>query len=299
MSLRLATALAMLALAGFALSSSVVLVDPGEVVVIRRLGRLLPRPWTSGLHLGLPFGLDRRDRVRVDEVRRLDLGLVEVAGPEDEPSAGEFLTGDRNFVRLRAVVHYRVSGPAEFRLRTRDPERLLRDLAVSSLSRALSSRGIDGVLGPDRVSLANEAREALEGAARSLDLGVTVQEVNLTDVRPPREVDSAFAEAQAARSEADRRHREALAYEAALKPKAEAAASAVLDRAHALASASKAHAEAGAVRFRRLLDASRSSPSLAARSLYLDTLRDLLGRVGRKVVLAPDEPVDLSLYEPR
>ena len=40
--------------------------------------------------------------------------------------------------------------------------------------------------------------------------------------------------------------------------------------------------------------AERSRP-LTVRRLYRDALRDLLPRVRRKLVLTPDEPVDLSL----
>ncbi len=291
--------LVLLVLTGVTAWSSLEQVEPGEVVVVRRLGRLVPVSWQPGLHLGLPFGLDVRDRVRVDEVRRLDLGRIEVAGPDEEPSAGEFLTGDQNFVRLRAVVHYRVSQPAKFVLHTADPERLLGDLALVSLSRSLSSRSIDGILGPDRVSVVQAARDHLETSTEALGLGVSILEVNLTDVRPPREVETAFAEAQSARSEAARRLRDARAYQATAKPSAEAAASAVLDRAQAQSTATVARAQAQSARFLQLLQTYQASPVLAARSLYLDTLRDLLRQVGRKVVLAPDEPVDLSLFEPR
>ncbi len=279
--------------------SSIVQVAPGEVVVVRRLGRLMPVPWRSGLHLGLPLGLETRDRVRVDEVRRLTLGLVEVAGPEDEPSAGEFLTGDQNFVRLRSVVHYRVSKPPDFVLKSTNTERILEDLALVCLSRSLASRSIDDILGPERVALSIATRDDLQHAASTLELGVSILEVNLTEIRPPREVETAFNEAQSARSHAARRHQEALAYKAASKPAAEAAAVAILDRAHANSSALQSRAGARAARFLKLLEIYRESPILAERSFYLDTLRDLLRQVGRKVVLAPDEPVDISLFEPR
>jgi hypothetical protein len=44
-----------------------------------------------------------------------------------------------------------------------------------------------------------------------------------------------------------------------------------------------------------LAEADRSR-ALTVRRLYRDALRDLLPRVRRKVLLTPEEPVDLSLF---
>ena len=51
------------------LASGWTAVGPGEVVVVRRLGRVLPEPWTPGSHWGWPLGIDRATRLRLDEVR--------------------------------------------------------------------------------------------------------------------------------------------------------------------------------------------------------------------------------------
>ena len=64
-----------------------VAVEPGEVVVVRRLGRVLPEPWGPGLHWAWPLGVDRTMRLRLDEVRRLEFGRIGPAGPLDPPGA--------------------------------------------------------------------------------------------------------------------------------------------------------------------------------------------------------------------
>src|SRR5438045_464549 len=113
--LRLVLGLIALAALGY-LATGFAVVAPGEVVVVRRLGRIQSPPWTAGLHWGGPVGIDRRTRVRTDEVRRLAVGLADVPGPGDEPDAGEYLTGDLNLLRARVVVQYRVSDPVAFAL---------------------------------------------------------------------------------------------------------------------------------------------------------------------------------------
>src|SRR5262245_51780030 len=99
----IAGVLALIGLAAY-LATGWVVVAPGEAVVVRRLGRVLPRPWTSGPHWGWPIGIDRVTRVRTDEVRRVSVGLASTAGPGDSPDAGEYLTGDANLIRAQASV---------------------------------------------------------------------------------------------------------------------------------------------------------------------------------------------------
>lgn len=291
----IAAALATAAALGF-LGAGWTDVGPGEVAVVRRLGRVLPEPWGPGPHWAWPLGVDRATRLRPGEVRRLEFGRAGTPGPLDEPGAGEFLTGDRNIVRARGVVQYRVDDPVAFVLGPVDRDRILARLTESSLARALASRGIDDPLRAGRPEVARDVHRALARSAGALGLGVTILGVNLTDARPPVEVEPAFAEAQAAQAGRDRRIGEAKALAGTIRPAALAAAGAATDAARARADRSVAMARGQAGRFLALLgEAARSRP-LTVRRLYRDALRDLLPGVRRKVLMTPDEPVDLGLF---
>jgi len=278
-----------------------VAVEPGEVVVVRRLGRALPEPWGPGPHWAWPLGLDRTTRLRSDEVRRLEFGLVDTPGPLDPPGAGEFLTGDLNIVRARGVVQFRVADPIAFVLRSSDRDRLLASLTEASLARALASRTIDAPLRSGRPEVARAVQSDLARSADALGLGVAILGVNLTDARPPIEVEPAFAEAQSAQAERDRRVVEAKGLAASTRPAAIAAARASTDSAHARASRSGEWARARAARFLALLAEADRSRALTVRRLYRDALGELMPRVRRKVLMTPEEPVDLGLFgvEPR
>src|SRR5687767_10880041 len=54
-----------------ALLSSATLIQPGERAVVRRFGRVLEEKAAAGLHFYLPFGMDRIDRIKVNEVREV------------------------------------------------------------------------------------------------------------------------------------------------------------------------------------------------------------------------------------
>ena len=283
-------------LVGSFLASGWTTVGPGEVAVVRRLGRVLPEPWEPGSHWAGPLGVDRVTRLRLDEVRQIEFGRIEAAGPLDEPGEGEYLTGDRNLVRARGVVQYRVADPAAYVLRAADRDRLLARATEASLARALASRGVDAPLRSGRSDVARDVQEGLARSVERLGLGVAILGVNLTDARPPIEVEPAFLEAQSAQSERDRRIDEAQALAGLTRPAAIATAQGSLDEAHARSERGVALASAQAERFLGLLAEADRSRALTVRRLYRDALRDLLPRVRRKILMTPDEPVDLGLF---
>ncbi len=284
------------ALVVLAVAAGSTAVGPGEVVVVRRLGRALPGGWGPGWHWTLPFGLDRTTRLRVDEVRRLEFGGSGDPGPLDAPGLGEYLTGDANLLRARGVVQYRVADPARFVLRAADRDGLLERTTEASVARALASRGVDGPMLGDRTFVGREIADHLSGLVGDLGLGIEVLGVSLAEVRPPVEVAPAFADAQAARSVRDRRIAEGSAIAATLRPAAIASAGRAIDGARARADRSRALAEAQASRFLGLLAEAERDRPLTVRRLYRDTLRDLLPRVRRKVWMSPGDPVDLGLF---
>ncbi|MGE3822125.1 MAG: protease modulator HflK [Isosphaeraceae bacterium] len=286
--------LAGLVLLGY-LATGIVVVPPGEAAVVRRAGRLLQPSWGPGLHLGWPWGVDRVTTVRIDEVRRLTVGRATTPGPGEEPGAGEFLTGDANLLRAEATLQYRVSDPSAFALRSVEVEPILRRLAEASLSRALARQSIDASLRDGRAAAARSAESALALGVERYGLGVTILGLSLTDSRPPSEVASDFAAAQAARSDRDRRVNEANSYAEATETRARAEALARVERASALADRTVALAKSRASRFEAIRAEAVEARALTVRRIFLDTLRELLPKVRRKLILTPEEPIDLSV----
>ncbi|MCL6650476.1 MAG: hypothetical protein K6U89_19435, partial [Chloroflexi bacterium] len=120
--LRLLVSLAVVALLVAWLATALCAVPPGEVVVVRRLGQPLTPAWGPGLHLGWPAPFEQRDRLRLDQIRRLAVGPLVDAG-ESMGDLGEFLTADHNLLVARAAVQYRIRDPFAFLLTSSDPDR--------------------------------------------------------------------------------------------------------------------------------------------------------------------------------
>jgi membrane protease subunit HflK len=287
--------IASLAAAGLFVGSGACLVAPGEVAVVRRAGRLVLPPWEPGLHWRLPFGIDRVDRVRALEVRQLTIGLSGPASTDFEPSTGEFMTGDLNILQVQATIQYRAADPAEYVLRAEKVEPLLASAAEAALTRAVAFRSVDAVLRTERQTVAQDVERDLQSTAKAHRLGVAILEVNLTDTRPPFEVQADFASAQSAESQRDRRINEAKSYAETTATVAQSKAQAILEAAHAAAKRRILTASAQAERFGALLAETQRAPSLTIRRIYIESLQALLDRVKAKIVLPPGDSVDLTV----
>src|SRR4051812_43773049 len=104
--MRYLVGLAALLALGYALTG-VAQVRPGERAVVRRFGRVLEHKPEPGLWVGLPWGMDRVDRVPVDRLQSVTVGYQEEAGDQAVP-AGQLLTGDHNLVTAQATLYYKV-----------------------------------------------------------------------------------------------------------------------------------------------------------------------------------------------
>ncbi len=195
---RLAIATGLVMLAGYA-ATGLTMIQPDELGVVRRFGAVLRQPWEPGLHWGLPIGLDRVDRLKVQQTRTLQVGAE---GPGGAPlargadaSTSDSLTGDLNLVSAEVLVQYRVREPVEFLFRARDGEATLRTIAEASTARALSHRGIDELLTTGRGRLADALTGSIQAGCDRSGLGVRIVAVRLGRVAPPSAVAPAFADA--------------------------------------------------------------------------------------------------------
>ncbi len=295
-------ALAIVALAAY-LATGIYTVAENEVGVVRRFGRFDPPLREPGLHFGLPWGLDRVDRIKPREVKRLTVGMRGAADrllgmPATSPLA-LFLTGDQNLVVVQAVVQYSVSDPVAYLFATSQPEKVLASLTVSVLSEVLATRQIDYVLTTGKAEIAAAALALLQRRVARQGLGIAVRDIALPVVEAPAEVKDAFDDVNAARAEAETMVVQARRYADQQRLTARAQANALRQRARAEAAELRNRALAEADRFRKLLYEYRQQPSLVTARLFFDTLGRALANVRRTIVVDDrHKPVDIGVLRP-
>jgi modulator of FtsH protease HflK len=176
--------------------TGVVQVRPGERAVVRRFGQVLDDKPEPGLWVGLPWGMDRVDRVAVDRVQNVVVGYTEDAGGNNVMPPGQLLTGDHNLVNVQVVVGYTVreDEAADYVLQQDRADALVARVAETVVAEWVAGRGVDEVLLQGRSAL----RGRLVGeCARRLEpyhLGVEVQQADVSYLFPPRQVKDAFDE---------------------------------------------------------------------------------------------------------
>ncbi|HXG09383.1 MAG TPA: SPFH domain-containing protein [Gemmataceae bacterium] len=176
------------------LLTGVVQVRPGERAVVRRFGRVLAYKPAPGLWVGLPWGIDRVDRVEVDRVRNVVLGYQpgDDAGGTIMPP-GQLLTGDNNLVNVQVVLNYTVveEEVEDYVIQQDQVEPLVARAAETVLAEWLGSRTVDEALLNGKAVLPRVLVEQTQERLRPYRLGIRLHNASVV-LTPPDQVKDAF-----------------------------------------------------------------------------------------------------------
>lgn len=206
------------------LLTGVAFIRPGERAVVRRFGRVVETPG-PGLRLGFPWGIDRVDRIAVDQVRRVRVGYQpasDEAGPATPP--GQLVTGDHNLVNVQAVVDYTVLGDQieDYLVQASRVDDLVERAAESALAEWIAARKVDDVLGIDKSTLPDWLARRTQERIEPYRLGVRIQGASILLLAPPDQVRSAFEEVTRAQTRVQTERNDAQQKAAQLRRRAEA-----------------------------------------------------------------------------
>lgn len=223
----------LLLLIGSALTA-VAQIRPGERGVVRRFGQVVDTPG-PGLWIGLPWGMDRVDRVPVDRIRNVAVGYT----PDQDESSlttppGQLLTGDHNLVNVQVILHYQVdeSQVVSYLEQEDRVDSLIARAAEAVLAEWIAGHKIDDVLLRGKTALAGP-RQDVQGAETGViarlthervapyRLGVEILDAEVAYLFPPNEVKQAFDEVTRAQTSMQTREHAALQEAATLLRQAE------------------------------------------------------------------------------
>lgn len=180
-------------------------VRPGERAVVRRLGRVLAYKPEPGLWIGLPWGIDRVDRVPVDLVRRVQVGYQpESDAGEIQAPPGQLLTGDHNLVNIQVVLLYSVveDQVEDYVVQADRADDLVARLAETALMEWVAGRTVDEVLIRGKQELPSWLAQQTQRRIQPYRLGIQIRsEGSVTYLYPPDEVKSAFDQVTRAQTE--------------------------------------------------------------------------------------------------
>lgn len=203
------------------LASGLYAVQPDEVGIVRRFGRVEPTDLEPGLHWRWPWPVEAVTRVRTGRVNTVEVGFRTAPGARvapgarswssahgdgitREPDEAVLLTGDGNLLELQGSVRYTIADPRVYLFGVTRPEAALRDAAESVLREVVAARRMGELLTSDRGAFQREVRSRLQARLSEMNLGLHLEGVSLHDLHPPREVVQAYHEVTRAMERRDR-----------------------------------------------------------------------------------------------
>jgi membrane protease subunit HflK len=297
-----AAALAVLLVAG--LARGIYTVGTESVGVVQRFGRFVGTTG-PGLHFKLPFGIDRVTIIPVKRQLKMEFGFgsQHATNPDqvsrEQALESDMVTGDLNAAHVEWVVQYEISDPEAFLFNMREPGPTLRDLAESVMREVVGDRTVDEVLTVGRQGIENDAIAKLTALVQELKMGLRVQQVQLKNVHPPSPVQRSFDEVNRAQQEREQMINQANGEYNKVVPRASGEAAKSLSAAEGYALKRVNEAEGDATRFRALLEQYEKAPEVTRQRLYLETMGDVIPRLGGKIILDADARQFLPLMSLR
>lgn len=286
--------LAVLALAGLGAWTAYYTVPSDSVAVVQRFGKYL-KDVQPGLHFKLPLGIDKATIVPVKRQLKQEFGFATpgATDPYQSPSGGEretrreteMVTGDLNAALVEWVVQYRISDPFKFLFDVRDPSQTLRDVSESVMREVVGDRTVDEVITIGRQEIETEALTKMQTLSTKYAMGISIDQVQLKNINPPRPVQESFNEVNQAQQEKEKLINEARRDYNKVIPLAEGEKDQRIREADGYRLKRVNEAEGNVARFSALLAEYSKAPEVTRRRIYIETLQDVMPRIRSKIVI--------------
>ncbi|MDI6793406.1 MAG: FtsH protease activity modulator HflK [bacterium] len=264
------------------LLSGIYIVESNELGVVTRFGRIISDNVPPGIHYHLPYPIERVDKPKVKEIKRISLEYIGISIDDDKR---QFLTGDENIINLGLMIQYMIKSPADFLFAALDPHSLVRKAAEAALTQTIATRSIDEILTTEKLSIQERVKKDVQQALdRDYGCGIQILAVHLQEVAPPSQAEWAFKDVASAREDRNRIINEAQGYRNDIIPEARGQAQKLLSEAGAYQEERVNYARGEADRFLHQLAEYRNAKDVTATRLYIEAMEEILPRIKKVIV---------------
>ncbi|KAB2642624.1 MAG: FtsH protease activity modulator HflK [Verrucomicrobia bacterium] len=265
-------------------------VDTESVAIVQRFGKF-ERIAEPGLHFKLPLGIDQATVIPIQRQLQLEFGFgtPNATNPDQvgsEPQLErDMVTGDLNAAEVEWILQYSISDPIQYLFHVRNAGPTLRDLTESVMCEIIGDRTIDEVLTIGRAEIEKDCLEKLRTLLERFNMGISAKQLQLNNVHPPGPVQRSFDEVNRAQQERETLINEANGEYNRIIPKAKGLAAQRISAAEGFAFQRVNEAEGDVTRFKQLLVQYEKAPAITKQRLYLETMNEVLPKVGSKIIL--------------
>ena len=270
-------------------------IGPSEVGLVKRFGRYVATV-EPGLHYHLPSPIESVVAVNVLEVRKEEIGFRTVSPPPNPryqtvETEALMLTGDGNITHVEIVVQYRVKDAEQFAFNLIDPSSIVKQAAEAVLREQVATRTLDETLTEQRDVIGADTLDALQELLDAYGAGIMIANVQLQDVKPPREVVSAFDDVNSARQDKEKLINQAEEYALDILPRARGQAQEIANQAEAYKQTRIKGAEGDVARFVAVLAKYELGPEVTRTRLYIEAMEEILPGMDKTILSESSEGV--------
>ncbi|MFP6867099.1 MAG: FtsH protease activity modulator HflK [Roseibacillus sp.] len=282
--------------------TSIYTVQADEEGIVLRFGKYI-KTESPGLHMKMPFFIDRAERVKVRRQMKQEFGFGTRENTNrsqwtnEQEQEKQMVTGDLNAARVEWVVQYRIDKPKEYLFNVRNADDTLRDASESVMREVVGDRTVDEVITIGRQEIESESLKKLQKLVNKYEMGISIDQVQLKNVKPPEPVELSFNEVNRAEQERSTAINVANGEYNKLVPKASGEAEKVISEAEGYATERVNEAEGDAARFMAFFTEYQKAPEVTRRRIYLETLQTVMPLLESKIVIDEETSQILPLLQ--
>ncbi len=278
------------------LLTGVYLVNTQQQAVVTRFGAVVEPRVLPGIHVALPWPIDRVTRLKVQQLQRLVVGgdAADTVVGRSQPLRSQFLTGVQNIISLRVVVQYSVASPVDYLFRTSNVAQVVASTVETALAQKVAAQSVDAILTSGKAAIQEDVRATSQRLLDEYRAGVLLSTINIESVTPPPEAADAFRDVASARADSARIVNEAQGYANDVIPRARGQAQQLLEAAQGYRQRKIDEAQGDAERFTQVAGEYAKASQVNGERLYLETMETILPKI-KKLIVDNKGNLDLTI----
>ncbi len=181
------------------LSTCVVQIEATQQGALFRMGKLQPETLKPGMHLTLPWPLDRVETYDTQSVKKATIGYSRQTNTDNYWTKGHegeeyrlLLGGGEEIACINLVVQYRIEDLMQYIKGSAEPEAILQAQAYEIVTERTISTDLDSLLAEDREKFSKSFAQELAQRMDTCGTGLEVVDVVLESIHPPMEIASVY-----------------------------------------------------------------------------------------------------------
>ena len=275
-------------------------VDDKQQAVVTTCGKVTDIT-DPGLHFKAPFGVQQVQKVDVNVYQKIELGYTtdDLGYATSKESESLMITGDYNIVNVDFFVEYKITDPVAYLYSSNDPELILRNLIQSQVRNVVGSSDVDSVLTDGKENIQMQVKDLVTQILQEYDIGLTLVDVRIQDSEPPtQEVIEAFKSVETAKQQAEAAVNEAIAYQNAQLPNAQAQADKLISNAEYLKTKRINEAVEQVAMFSAMYEEYAQNPDITKSRMYYEAISEILPGVKLYINTTSADGSDVQMLLP-